>query len=378
LKRLGIITLLILYTAFEGVNSWPAHPLLATILSMLVFIVMLQWIFIYHAKPQLINKPWFKTLTWIGTFAMGFWSTFILLSLPANIILFIKYIIEYFTTPFPQSNFTFYTVNLALLGIAGVINILGLIEVIRGPRVKLISLPLPTLPHDLNNLKLAQISDLHIGPTIGTSYVENVVKLTNSTQPDMIFITGDLADANPDQIDIQLQALGKLSSRYGTYFVTGNHEYYWNASELITKLKNLNISTLVNENKILQINNSKIMIAGVTDPVGASMPNHQPNMTLALATNEIIDFKILLAHRPGVYVEAEKMNVDLQFSGHTHAGQFFPFNLLMPLAHKYYKGLNKIGNLCLYVNPGTGYWGPANRFGIPAEITSLKLSTAST
>jgi uncharacterized protein len=101
--------------------------------------------------------------------------------------------------------------------------------------------------------------------------------------------------------------------------------------------------------------------------------SHVPDLSRALHSPEAVDFKILLAHRPGVCIEAETLGANLQFSGHTHAGQFFPFSLIIPFAHKYYRGLNRHGKSWVYVNPGTGYWGPPNRFGVPSEITFMTL-----
>jgi len=126
---------------------------------------------------------------------------------------------------------------------------------------------------------------------------------------------------------------------------------------------------------MLVINNSKLLIAGITDPAGTHMlPGHAPDLAKALQTGEQTDLKILLAHRPEACYAAEPLGVDLQFSGHTHAGQFFPFNILVWLVHKYYKGLNQHGRMWLYVNPGTGYRGAANRFAIASEISLISLA----
>jgi predicted MPP superfamily phosphohydrolase len=143
-------------------------------------------------------------------------------------------------------------------------------------------------------------------------------------------------------------------------------------------MRGLGFVTLLNENKILKVGETSLMVAGVTDPVGVHMlRGHASDTTKALTSSEESQFKILLAHRPDACHGAESLGVDLQFSGHTHAGQFFPFSLFIGLAHKYYNGLYRHGNMWLYVNPGTGYWGPANRLGVVSEISCLTLTNIS-
>ena len=227
---------------------------------------------------------------------------------------------------------------------------------------------------ELNNLTIAQISDLHVGPTIRENYVQKVVNQTNATTPDIIVITGDLADAKADAITRHLQPLAELKSRFGVYYVTGNHEYYWGIQEWMDKIITLGFIPLINDNKVIEVNGVPILIAGITDHIGGHfLKEHQSDIKKAAVSEQTTEYKIMLAHRPDVYLAAEKLGFDLQLSGHTHAGQFFPFNVLLPLVYKYYRRLNKHHNLWLYVNPGTGYWGPANRVGVPPEITLLRL-----
>lgn len=362
--RIIILTLLIAYTGFEATLICPKYPWLAVIFSMVLITIMIQWIFLYRSKPHLIENLWFRAVVWLGTIGMGFWATLILLSIPINIIhlIFLR-----------SDNVLLSYLNPALLIVSTGITLFGLIEALIGPKIKSVKLPLTNLSSGLNNLKIAQISDLHISPTIGESYVKKVVKMTNATNPDFIFITGDMADAKTEKIIAPLNILGDLKAKYGVFNVMGNHEYYWDALGIIKHLQQVGITTLVNESQLVNVENEKVQVAGITDPAGVYIEGHHPNVKKALDTLEKPGFKILLSHRPGYYIEAEQFGVDLQLSGHTHAGQFFPFNLLIPLAHKYYKGLNQYKNLWIYVNQGTGYWGPANRFGIPAEITLITL-----
>ncbi len=377
-----ILPLLVTYTICKAIQLFPTHAALTTSISLLLLFVMVSWFFIYNAKPQLINSIGFKLFVWLGSSLMGFWTTFILFSLPIDLILLINYAISSLintATYNPENIFLLAKkTNIVVTSFSALFTVLGFIQVIAGPKIKNIFIPIKHLPQSLQHFKIAQISDLHVGPTIRKKYVEKVVRKTNLTHPDIIVITGDLIDANPALVMDDLQPLANLKPSIAKYYVTGNHEYYWGAENIISTMEKLGFIPLINDNRIINVAGVNILIAGITDDVGGNfMAGHHPDLEAALRTKEPTEFKILLAHRPGIYLLAEQLGVNLQLSGHTHGGQFFPFNLLIPLAHKYYHRLHQYKNLWLYVNPGTGYWGPANRLGVPAEITlcHLQLTT---
>ena len=333
------------------------------------FGLMVASMFISRNKPDTFETKWFMALTWIGSLFMGWWGTFIMISIPIDLVHFVFSMFkdgEFFIGQ--RGYFIILLISLAA-------TFIGFIEVLRGPKIVEVKIPVPGLPEILNDLKIVQISDLHIGPTIQTRYVNKVIRRINQLKADLVVITGDLADAHTASIKKHLLPLKDLESRFGTFYVTGNHEYYWGVETLLPELKKLGIHILINENRILNVGDSKVLVAGIPDPVGRQFSEtHRPDLKRARESETPTDFNILLAHRPDPYANAEKYGFHLQFSGHTHAGQFFPFSLLIPLAHKYYRGLNRFGKLWLYVNPGTGYWGPANRFMIASEITLAKLS----
>jgi predicted MPP superfamily phosphohydrolase len=140
--------------------------------------------------------------------------------------------------------------------------------------------------------------------------------------------------------------------------------------------KKMNMVPLINENEILSHQGAKILVGGVTDLMGASFSkSHTTDPFLASKTGAKTDFKLLLAHRPNSCYQGSKAGFDLQLSGHTHGGQFIPWSFLLPLVYDYYRGLYRHNNMWLYVNSGTGYWGPPHRFGIPSEITVLTLTS---
>ncbi len=357
-----VVGILFLYTALKAGLLWPEHRGLAWGLTVPFFALMVAWLFLYRRRPHLIDALWFRALVWVGSLTMGLWATFILLTLPLDVV-------GIFAALFGKSaGIPFDRILLAGLGLSAVFTLIGFFQMRGGPRVVEILVPIADLPQALQDFRIAQISDLHVGPTIRREYVEEVVRRVNGARPDVIAVTGDLVEAPPNAIDSSMAPFADLKSTFGTYFVTGNHEYYWGASEWLKKLETLGMKPLNNENHTLTVDGAHVLVAGVTDFGG--------DIGKAATSTGTFGFKLLLAHRPGKFAEAEKKGFDLQLSGHTHAGQFFPWSLLVRLAHTFYRGLNRHRKMWLYVNSGTGYWGPANRFGIPSEISVLRLTRA--
>ncbi|MBY0413683.1 MAG: metallophosphoesterase [Bdellovibrionales bacterium] len=363
-----LMSILIAYTAYKVAELIPSLTYLTIPVAFVFFILMLAPTFVTRLTPKLSEQTWFAIPTWVGSLLIGFFGTYIMISLPIDTVHFFYSII------YPEKIFLSPEAYQYILLIAFIMSFFGFIEVLRGPKVVDVDISIKNLPHSLESLKIAQISDLHIGPTIQSRYVKKVVAKTNSTNPDLIFITGDLVDGNIEATKKHLLPLKDLKARYGIYYVTGNHEYYWGIEKLIPEIKKVGFDVLMNENRIIEVGNAKILLVGIPDPMaGVVSKENRPDLIKAKLNETPTDLKILLAHRPDPYKEANKEGFQLQFSGHTHAGQFFPFSLFISFAHKYYRGLSHYENLKLYVNPGTGYWGPANRFGIASEITLAHL-----
>ncbi|MBC6946801.1 metallophosphoesterase, partial [candidate division KSB1 bacterium] len=269
------------------------------------------------------------------------------------------------------------TTNLVVLGLAGLLLGYGVYQARRKPRVVDVTIPLQHLPEELHGLRIVQISDLHVGETIKRKFVESVVAQVQQLAPDMIAFTGDLADGLVSNLRDEVAPLANLSARYGKFYITGNHEYYSGAEPWLAEAQRLGFTVLLNEHRILQHGNSHILIAGVPDfGAGPFIPHHDSNPALAIANAPNADVKILLAHQPRSIFAAAEAGFDLQLSGHTHGGQLFPWNFLVPLQQPYVSGLHKHGNTWIYVSNGTGYWGPPIRLGAPAEVTVIKLMKA--
>jgi predicted MPP superfamily phosphohydrolase len=256
--------------------------------------------------------------------------------------------------------------------VAGGIGIGGVVHMMRGPTVKRIRVPLAKLPQAHDGYRIVQLTDVHVGPTIGVDFIEKVVNDTNARNPDLIVITGDLVDGSVATLAEHTAPLARLRARDGVFFVTGNHEYYSGADEWIAHLTTLGIRTLRNE-RVRIGGDSGFDLAGVDDFRSAAFEGHGPDLERALAGRDESRALVLLAHQPKQAKAAAAAGVDLQLSGHTHAGQIRPFDALVRLEQPYLHGLYDVRAMKLYVSPGTGYWGPPMRVGTTSEITEITL-----
>ena len=220
--------------------------------------------------------------------------------------------------------------------------------------------------------KIVQLSDIHIGGLIDKSFMDDIVKRVNDLNPDLVVITGDLIDIDISRAKDAVNALNGLNSKYGTYFIVGNHEYFHNIDKIIKKVKSIGIRVLENENVYIGEENEGFNLAGVYDIFGYRVNSHMPDIQKALKDKKDAP-TILLAHQPR-YIEEVTDGVDLLLSGHTHGGQLYPFRFLVKLQQPYISGLHQHNkNLQIYVNKGTGFWGPPMRLGASSEITEIRL-----
>jgi predicted MPP superfamily phosphohydrolase len=237
---------------------------------------------------------------------------------------------------------------------------------------------LARLPRPLSGLAIAQITDLHVGRTIGEAEVRRVVARTNALRPDVIALTGDFVDGSVRMLEEAVAPLAALSARYGVYFVTGNHEYYSGAPAWVAHLRKLGIRVLRNERVEIGDRGASIDLAGIDDWRSAGMaPGHGPDLAAAVAGRDPDRSLVLLAHQPRGVEAAAQAGVELQISGHTHGGQLFPFTLATSLVYPYLHGLYPVadGNGSqIFVSRGTGFWGPPMRLGSPPEIAHIVLT----
>ncbi len=250
----------------------------------------------------------------------------------------------------------------------------GVWSAIRPVEVKRVAVRLKKLPGSLSGLRLVQLSDMHVGLTIGRDFVEDVVRKVNALEPDIVAITGDLIDGSVADLGPAVAPLGEIRAKLGTYFVTGNHEYYSGADSWLAFLQSIGIKALRNERVELTVNGETMHLAGVDDWTAHQFGNgHGSDMERAMQGRDASKPVVLLAHQPVHFDEARAHGVDLQISGHTHGGQIFPFGFLTRLAQPFVSGLHRRGDSQIYVSSGTGYWGPPMRIAAPAEITLIEL-----
>jgi uncharacterized protein len=318
------------------------------------------------------RQPLADRLAWAGLLALGLFSSLLVLTLLRDVALLAASLAGVQSAALAGRSAT------AVPLVAAVVTLVGLFNARRTAAVVDVDVPISDLPDALHGFTIAQISDIHVGPTIKRRYLDAIVDAVNRLDADMIAVTGDLVDGSVHRLAPHTRPLARLRARHGSYFVTGNHEYYSNAHEWITEIRRLGLTVLMNEHVIMQHDDSALLVAGVTDYTAHHFdPAHRsdPQAALAGAPSQIA-VKILLAHQPRSAPAAAEAGFDLQLSGHTHGGQFFPWNFFVPLQQPYTAGLNRLKQLWVYTSRGTGYWGPPKRFGAPSEITRVRLVRA--
>ncbi|HEY2782000.1 MAG TPA: metallophosphoesterase [Steroidobacteraceae bacterium] len=320
------------------------------------------------------NRKVADRLAWVGLTAMGFFSSLFVLTLLREIALLgVRTLASG-----PQAQSWVAPSAQATLFSALFITLAGLFIARRRPAIVDVRIPVVDLPPALHGFSIAQISDVHVGPTIKRAFVEGIVRRVNDLKADLIAITGDLVDGSVQQLSAHTAPLAGLTARHGAYFVTGNHEYYSGERAWTEEVRRLGLRVLKNEHVVLRHDGASLVLAGVTDYSAHHFDPSQRSDPAAALYGAPTDAaaKILLAHQPSSATAAASAGFDIQISGHTHGGQFWPWNLFIHLFQPFSSGLHKLKGLWIYVSRGTGYWGPPNRFGVPSEITRIRLVPA--
>ena len=305
--------------------------------------------------------------TWAGMLALGLFSMLLVLTVLRDVLLLAGW-------SFPHWRLAERTAPaVPLLALAAAA--WGAVEARRTARVREVEVPIAGLPAALQGFTIGQISDVHVGPTVKRGYVQAIVEAVNRLDADAVAVTGDLVDGRVAELAEEVEPLARLRARHGSFFVSGNHEYYSGAPEWLTHLGSLGLRVLTNEHVTLDHDGSRLVLAGVSDwSAHHFVPGHRSSPRAALAGAPAdAALRVLLAHQPRSAPEAAAAGFDLQLSGHTHGGQFWPWNLLVPLQQPFTAGLHRLGRLWVYTSRGTGYWGPPLRLGAPSEITRLRL-----
>jgi uncharacterized protein len=360
-----LVALLHLYIGWRIAPSLPGVIAPAVLLVALVASAILIPLAFFGRRSR--NRATADRATWAGMLALGLFSTLLVLTLLRDVLLLLAW-------PFDVATLGPWSA-IAVPLLAVVLSAWGFANARRTARVRHVDVPLPGLPAALHGFTIAQLSDIHVGPTIKARYVQGIVDAVNALSADAVAITGDLVDGRVQDLAADVAPLAALRSRHGTYFVTGNHEYYSGADEWVAELRRLGVHVLINEHVVLRHDGVMLVMAGVAD-TGAHHfnPSHRSDPQRAIVGAPLdAGVRLLLAHQPRSAQAAADAGFDLQLSGHTHGGQFWPWNFAVRWYQPYTAGLHRLRQLWVYTSRGTGYWGPPLRLGAPSEITRVRL-----
>jgi len=314
-------------------------------------------------------------LAWVGLVCMGLFSSLFVLSLVRDLVLIAAAAVDALRPGAIDIAAVVVPSARAVAIGAVLVTFWGFVNARRDARVRRVEVPIAGLPAVLDGFTIAQVSDVHVGPTIKRRFVEAIVETVNRLDVDLVAITGDLVDGSVRELAADVAPLAGLRSKEGSFFVTGNHEYYSGAASWVRELRRLGLVVLMNEHVVVRRGNAKLILAGVTDFSAGHFDDAQtsdPRAALAGGPRDAA-VRVLLAHQPRSAAAAEAAGFDLQLSGHTHGGQFVPWNFLVRLQQPFTAGLHRWRTMWVYTSRGTGYWGPPKRFGAPSEITLLRL-----
>ncbi|MCA0213788.1 MAG: metallophosphoesterase [Proteobacteria bacterium] len=373
--------LLHLYVGWRIVPALGAWPVAQALLG-LVLVASTVLLPLGLMARRHVRGPWADRLAWAGLVGMGLFSSLFVLTVLRDVALLLA-VIAFAWRPaaLPVAALTTWSA-VAVPLLAALATAIGFWNARRTAAVVRVDVPIARLPAALHGFTVAQITDVHVGPTIRRGYLQAIVARVNALGADMVAITGDLVDGKVSDLAAHVAPLSQLRSRHGSFFVTGNHEYYSGAQAWMAELRRLGVRVLLNEHVVLDHagphGSAALLVAGVADYTAHHFdPAHKSDPQAALrGAPAHARVRLLLAHQPRSAMAAADAGFDLQLSGHTHGGQFWPWNHFVRLQQPFTAGLHKLKDLWVYTSRGTGYWGPPKRFGAPSEITLVRLVPA--
>ena len=306
-----------------------------------------------------ISTSWVKYFAYLGVIWIG------IISISFSVF----FISDIFKIFIHTQNFKYYSTICSIIAIL-LVTAFSLYNVSREIRIKEVKIKIDKVPKELSGFTIVQLSDVHVDLLKSVKWLDDIVSKTNALNPDLIVITGDLIDYDLCNLEEYCKILKKLKSKYGVYGITGNHEYYTGYEKFLNIAENINMKVLKNEKVTIA---DSIELVGTNDEAGKRFPGGSPDLKLALKGSDFKKPVILLAHRPTRFKEAVDLGVDLQLSGHTHAGQIPPVDLITKLIFKYPYGLHKLKSSYIYTTFGTGTWGPPMRLFSRSEIVKIIL-----
>lgn len=331
---------------------------------------------------------WTISLQWVGLSIMGWFYISLVVVTVRDVGLWLFRTLRKDATPPPSKAeatgmsrraFLQKTTSVAVAASAAGVSTYGIRSARKTAALKYVDIPIANLHDDLDGFVILQLSDIHVGDTIGRRYVERIVARCKEVKADLIAITGDLVDGDVDELRYDVAPIFELSAEHGVYFVTGNHEYYVDALSWIEHLRANQVDVLLDEHRVIQRGEGKLILGGITDysaPTMVKRHTSDPHKAFEGAPKD--GTRVLLAHQPRSYTQTRGLQIDLQLSGHTHGGQIWPFTYLVLFQQPFSAGLHRVwDSTWLYISRGTGYWGPPMRVASPSEITVITLRKAS-
>ena len=329
------------------------------------------------------DTAWAQPFLVLGYLAIGIFGAFFFMFLFKDILWGLGTLLDKAVPVMPQDpdrrRLLQNALNLGVIGSAAGVGLVGFAKAQSAAKVEEVTVPIEGLPPELEGFSIVQISDVHVGPTVRRARIEEIVGTINGLDADLVAVTGDLVDGSVEGLKEHVAPLEGIKSRHGVFFTTGNHEYYSGAEAWCEHVSSaLGMTVLVDEHVTITHQGHTLVVGGVADLKAAEhVASHRSDPFAAIeGAPENAALRLLLAHQPPSIYDAALAGWDLVLSGHTHAGQFFPFTLLIHLAQPFVAGLHKVEKAWLYVNRGTTYWGPPIRLGAAQEITRLVLMRA--
>lgn len=337
--------------------------------------------FIFLPVSRMLPRKVETAFAWVAFTWMGFTLLIIVAMLAADAFWLLMKLMPYAPMQDPDRRIFLQRVfGFTALGASGLLGVFSLWNGLRQVTVKPLTVMLNRLPKSLDGLKIVQITDLHIGPIIDGEWLRQIVDKVNALKPDIIAVTGDLADGSVEKLGHLVASIADLAAPLGVYFITGNHEYYYGVEPWCAHITSLGLRVLRNERVsiVAGAQGDNFDLAGVDDWSSRRFSGQGPDLSKALAGRDLEKALVLLAHQPAAIDEAAAQGVDFQLSGHTHGGQIWPFNYVVYLLQPYVKGFHRHRGTStqIYVSSGTGFWGPPMRFGTAAEITNITLRSS--
>ncbi|APZ42857.1 serine/threonine protein phosphatase [Acidihalobacter ferrooxydans] len=372
-----VSVILALLHAFVGLSLLPDLPAANAVRWLGAAYLAFSWIVL----PLTILSRFIRhrgladALGWVGSIAMGLFSTLLVFTLLRDVLLALGLLF----LPGALEHDSAMWSAVAVPALALLVSLLGFVNARRRARVVNVDVPLRGLPPALEGFTLVQISDIHVGPTIKRRYLDAIVDAVNALDADAIAVTGDVVDGRVEHLAPHTAPLARLKARHGAFFVTGNHEYYSGEAAWSAEFARLGLSVLKNRHVVLEHAGARLVLGGVTDFTSQQYVPEEPSDPQAAIAGAPADAgaRVLLAHQPRSADAAAAAGFDLQLSGHTHGGQFWPWNHFVRMQQPYTAGLHcHAGTMWVYTSRGTGYWGPPKRLGAPSEITRLRLIAA--